>query len=413
MPTPALPGMPAVRSGGPSASSRCVAQRSFDSEPAEDSTEAGDDESNAFFTDSEFGPTDSWIGGDVGKEAFRSVTAAFSVRGFASTATSSTSRASTPEQSRQQSLEQQLYSELQRLQLDSGARGSQDASSAQAAARAAVRRQWLADACRARYVVDGVEFWFERERAVVGDRAQDPDAAALCRADFLERLLKAVLESVGDESSLAANAAMLLLSQTSLALCLTACQSPPISLCGGTRRLTFELSTLEPGKWQVQGNFCAYGFSQVQVQSGEGIAEGCSTASSVHRGFAATLSAGASASSASPTDLVVRVIDVFEDLAIFSPTGIPFNLEKPPCPLEAPREAPKAEPTGAAEAIGWLEAAGRDLSSWLLSAKGSDKLGPQWDYQTGNTASSWPKGPLAQCTMGCQMNPLEHESDGF
>jgi len=257
----------------------------------------------------------------------------------------------------------------------------------------------MADACRARYIIDGKEFSFNPE----GVREVSEEQAVLRRSDFVARILNALVNCLGDSASngLLLHVAMLLLSQSSLALLMEG--QKPIALCGGHRTLVFEIAR-EGLQWKVKGTSGAHGFRQFQVQShdvadaaqpktceGEVLLSGnCSSASSVQRGFSCRLSARASPGNAEGT-VTVAVDEAFEDLAIFSPEGLPLTF------------SPQTQQTGQlpSNAATFLQAAGDAVSAWLWPAQGTS------EWHRGKSRPVSGMGLFAHCTSDTWISDQE------
>ena len=224
----------------------------------------------------------------------------------------------------------------------------------------AVRRQLLADACRARYIIDGREYWFDATQQQQQQQQQQQAMLAsprtVCRGPcsprpsfsrrdgpiFAETLVAAVgaclrrrrrKDGVADEtsggSSIGAPSSgamvhlvMLLLTQIGFVLNHIACGTSELALCGGERSITYTLARRRGCRtWDLRGDFRAYGFSQCQGSGGE---VDCSPASSVHRGFAVTLTL----SSGHPAGLFIEVGEAYEERSIFDTDGLPTQLSQ-------------------------------------------------------------------------------------
>lgn len=256
----------------------------------------------------------------------------------------------------------------------------------------AVRRQLLADACRGRYLVDGIEYCFEKEKSVNGDLGTG--------MEFAIRLLSAVQRCMQPEVSasecregaadLVLHLAFLLLTQMGLALAHAACAGPLLALGGGKRSVSYELQSLAPGIWQVHGNFCAHSFCHYQVENhaemegGKGKGpEPCDRASSVHRGFVIEIRLSAAALGG----ITVHVLDAFEDLAIFTEDGLQVNFAAGP-------SLPGKEDTVASMAPG-------SMYSRFVTA-GIEQAGLL-------AAQKWLLAPMGSCMMAQMMPDYELE----
>lgn len=200
-------------------------------------------------------------------------------------------------------------------------------------ARKAVRRQLLADGCRGKYVIDGTELWYEKEC----DRRSKQDVttgnSTMTSTAFVERLTDAIEQCIGSQGEvheLLLYVVMLLLTQIGFALVHIACAGPQFALCGGERKITYELARGGGGQWHLRGQYCAYGFSQYHVSETGGTTTlqddrplSCASASSVHRGFVIALELSVK----NRTGFSIDVQDVFDDVCIFSPDGLPVPLE--------------------------------------------------------------------------------------
>jgi len=282
----------------------------------------------------------------------------------------------------------------------------QPASSAEDHADAckAVRRQLGADATRARYLIDGVEYWYEKQQQhqQVAPSCNSALSQASAGQSFASALVETVEACLGtrcggvtDASGSDKNAhpssserepldglvhlVMLLLTQIGFAMNHEACGGQEMALCGGERHITHELARRGEGCWELRAMFCAHGFSQF-LSGGEPM--DCSTTSSVHRGFTVTLALAAHACSR----LFVSVGDAFEESVVFTADGIPNEArQREPTTTAAklmqPAATPsKARPEGhggregshaASAQCAWLWPSGAwMLAAWDLSCSG-------------------------------------------
>lgn len=265
-----------------------------------------------------------------------------------------------------------------------------------------ISKQLLIDACRARYIIDDKEFNFESERNKLP-------------AHFQSSLMSAVMNSINDGSDGSASStslalgAMMLLSQTALALVMMACNGPVLALNGGFRTLDFRLSKAGPGRWKVKATSCAHGFQQAQVQppTDDDVLEyrpsmsdgrtfpnvsswSCSSSSSVRRGFDVILCAGSPGAVPS-----VVVNDVFQDLNVFSACGLPIHFERV---SRMPSLIPQREDSSWSQSMD-------SVFEWFWPEEPS-ALAPS---RTSNI-SSWPSTPFSCSSQQCNRSlPLEVE----
>jgi len=208
--------------------------------------------------------------------------------------------------------------------------------------QAAVERQLLADACRSHYVIEGEGFCFEH-KAPESAEMEGCESSDRSRSLFASRLLAAVEDCIGSATNDSipqgfSHVVMLLLTQIGLALAHAACTGPTLALCGGHRRVKYELWRKGSGRWLIRAESCAHGFFLYHSGEGSDTVDGtdsggpqpCSTASSVHRGFSVVLSLPTEAESESDNGLDIEVTEVFEEVAIFSTDGVPVSLGRAP-----------------------------------------------------------------------------------
>jgi len=197
---------------------------------------------------------------------------------------------------------------------------------------ARAERQLIADACRARYVIDGEELWFAKEAEELSSLKKDPlkDPSV----PFPQRVHAAVVSCV-EGSGRGPNqpplpegfmsVVMLLLTQIGLALASLACAGPRLALCGGLREITYELERVGWSQWTIRSKFCAKGFKQFQEAGSLDVASSCDPSSSMTRAFSVKLVL----TTESQVGFHVNVQDVFERIAIVDMRGLPVTLA--PC----------------------------------------------------------------------------------
>jgi hypothetical protein len=189
-----------------------------------------------------------------------------------------------------------------------------------------IGRQLQADACRGRYIIDGVEFWFAKE-------SRSSESCENTGHAFSERLRMAVVRCVEGRHRRGhgqppvpdglLNTIMLLITQIGLALASVACAGPRLALCGGLREITYELQRVNSETWEIQGKFRAAGFKFYQEAGSLDTASACDPISSMTREFAVRLILSAE----HPVGFYIDVQDVFECIDIIDLRGLPVTLE--------------------------------------------------------------------------------------
>eukprot|EP00747_Dinoflagellata_sp_TGD_P021278 gnl/TRDRNA2_/TRDRNA2_128397_c0_seq1.p1 gnl/TRDRNA2_/TRDRNA2_128397_c0~~gnl/TRDRNA2_/TRDRNA2_128397_c0_seq1.p1 ORF type:complete len:529 (+),score=68.79 gnl/TRDRNA2_/TRDRNA2_128397_c0_seq1:105-1691(+) len=194
----------------------------------------------------------------------------------------------------------------------------------------AAHRQFLADACRARYCIDGIDLCFAKEIATAElDDVQDMREARSAFAERLERevrqcILGAVDDSFGPTEAFGPllHLAKVLLCQMGLALVSAACGGSQLALCGGERSVSYKLSQTGPGVWELHSEFRATEFVFFQDSGAAGVEPSrCSTDSTLRRGCSVCLAL--CEDSWSPSGIRIDVLDVYDDVRIFRTDGSP------------------------------------------------------------------------------------------